>query len=64
MDNLIEKNTEEHDQIIARLDEMANEFVTKDRFSPVEKIVYTIIGAAAFYVLNQVFHVVNIHPSI
>lgn len=48
MKNLIEENTKQHTLMMKKIDEVCvkleDQFVSKDRFAPVEKLVYSLVG--------------------
>lgn len=44
LDKHIEASASHHRELIARFDNLDAKYVTKDRFTPVEKVVYGLVG--------------------
>lgn len=48
MKNLIEQNSKDHKEILARIDDLVKQiecnYVPNSRFAPIEKIVYGLVG--------------------
>lgn len=47
-----------HEALIKRLDGLGDTFVTKDRFTPIEKVVYGLVGAVLIGVATAILALV------
>lgn len=52
LDRHIQASSEHHRELISRFDSLDARYVTKERFTPVEKVVYGLVGAVLMSVLG------------
>lgn len=58
LDQHMKTSAEHHKEIVSRFDSLDARYVTKDRFTPVEKVVYGLVGAVLIGVTTAILAVV------